>query len=519
MHCQTKFKCIFIYSILLYFILSTFAYALSPILQKRWQQGLDYLDKGQYQEAISIFNEVLNQDPKAVYVYNDLGMAYVKMGDMDKAMAQWLKALSIDPSFLLARYNLIKAYIDNKEYDKAISHLRIVIKQDPKQEKAYNTLGVIYWTLGRYDLAEAQFKKAISLKPDYKIAYLNLARIYIENAITQYKELYKLSPKDKAIKEEYKRALQVNKKSATNHFLLGQLYQEEGKTDLAISEYRLAASLDKRYGASFFMKKAQGLRVEGQIEKAAQAYEIALALDPQIKEAYYGLGEIYYLLKKFEKAVPLLKKAITLMPKNAYGHHYLALTYYQLGKYDLAISEFKKALALSNDYQIHYGLALAYEALGKYELARAEYNKVIALCPEVAEQIRKHMTLLKPILPPDIMAFIKKWSHAWENRDFKTYADCYSQRFYTNGIDLKKWLDWKKLLFTTRFNIKVEIKDPRFKKKGNLVVVCFRQDYKDNKHQDQGQKCLYLENEGGWHIVKEEWKPLELSNNAQVLGH
>ena len=514
----TKVKRILRFAIIFIIIFSSLysiSYALSPQMEEKHKEGITYIDNGEYKKALDCFKQILSKEPNASKVYNDLGLVYIKLGRSDEAIKAWLKALSLDPKFIMSRYNLIRAYIDKREYDRAISNLKVIIRQDPRQERAYNTLGVIYWTLGSHDLAEEQFKKAIAVKPDYKVAYLNLARFYIESAVLQYKKLYILSPNNKATREEYRRALQVDKYSSTSHFLLGRLFQEEGNLDSAISEYGIAASLDKRYQAPFFIKEAQRLRAGGQMEKAAQDYEIALALDPKIKGGYYELGEIYYLLGQSEKAIPLLKKAVTLTPENAYGHHYLALSYYKLGNYNSALTEFKKALALGNDYQFHYGLASTYEAMGQYELAKAEYSKVIALYPKKAKEIKLHIASLKSRPFLNVTSFIKRWSKAWENRDLKTYAACYSPDFHANGKNLKKWLEWKKRLFSIRSGIKIGIDNLKFNQKNDLLVACFRQSYKDNSHQDEGQKCLWLKNKDGWHIIEERWQPLNLAGTQK----
>ncbi|MCD6320344.1 MAG: tetratricopeptide repeat protein, partial [Candidatus Desulfofervidaceae bacterium] len=487
--------------------------------EKDRQVGLTYFQAGQYKQAQRVFEKILTQAPKAVEVYNDLGMVYVKIGELDKAVKLWLKALSLNPNFLTARYNLIRAYIDKKEYDKAILHLKTIIKDFPHEVKAYNTLGVIYWVQGQTEQAEAVFKKAIEIKPDYSIARFNLARLYVGKAIIEYQQLYQQNPTNEELRAEYERILQVNPKSARAHFLLGKLYQEEGDFNKAIAEYRLAAGLDEEYGVSFFIHQAQMAKEDGQLEKAARNYEIALALAPEKKEIYYTLGEIYYLLKKYIKALSVLKKAAVALPEQAYVHHYLGLTYYQLGQYEKAMGAFKKALALKDDYQIHYGLGLTFEAMGKYDLARQEYERVLALNPHLGNQIKTKLSLVKPLSTKissdtSIKDFIQKWRNYWQHEDLAAYAACYSPRFYSQEMDLKAWLAWKQRIFSKRNNIKIEIKDLRINHTGKMTIACFHQYYRDDKHEDEGEKCLYLEKwQKDWRIIKEEWHPQVANSN------
>lgn len=475
--------------------------ALSPLMEKKHKEGITYFDKGEYKKALDCFKQILIKEPEATEIYNDLGLVYIKLGKSNEAIKQWLKALSLNPKFLVARYNLVRAYIDKKEYDEAILHLKTIIEQSPQEKKAYNTLGVIYWTKGQHDLAEINFKKAIKIEPDYKIALLNLARLYVEMATVQYQKLSNLDPKSKEIREEYRHILQVNQ-DASKLFLLGKLYQEEGALASAISEYRKAAQLDEKYGASSFINQALKMRESGYLEKAAENYEIALALGSAEKQIHYSLGEIYYLLKQYKKALAFLKRAVSLIPNFHYAHHYLGLTYYQLGQYDEAVLAFKKALALKDNYQTHYALGSTYEAMGKSTLARNEYKYAEKISPEAAKQIEM------PPLFAEVQKFVKKWLEAWQNKDFETYPSYYSPQFCTNEINLEKWLKQKKFLFSTRDDIKINISHLKITQQGEITIVCFHQQYQDNKLQDKGEKCLYLEDKKGWHILKEEWHPI-----------
>jgi len=290
-------------------------------------------------------------------------------------------------------------------------------------------------------------------------------------------------------------------KTAEEHFLLGEEYRKKGEISKAISEYRLAEKLEKKYGASLFIKKAQDLKEERKLKESAQMLEIALTLDPKEKKAYFYLGETYCLLEQFKKAISTLEKAIKLDSKNSYAHYYLGLCFFRLGQQNEAIDSFKKALTLNDDSKVHYDLALAYQSIGEYDLAMNHYKKAISMNPELAEKT-------KFIREASILDFINRWLKAWENKDFTAYASFYSPKFLTKGWDLKKWLDFKKFLFLSRNSIMIEISDLKVTKKGKLTIVCFQQAYQDDRHKDRGEKCLYLEDKERWQIIKEEWRPL-----------
>lgn len=54
-----------------------------------------YVEEGNYNEALSEYNSILEKDPYNADVYYGIGVIYEKMGDMAKARAEWRKALKV----------------------------------------------------------------------------------------------------------------------------------------------------------------------------------------------------------------------------------------------------------------------------------------------------------------------------------------------------------------------------------------------------------------------------------------
>jgi TolB-like protein/Tfp pilus assembly protein PilF len=106
-------------------------------------------------------------------------------------------------------------------------------------------------------------------------------------------------------------------------------------------------------------------------EKAAGAVERALALDPDLADAYVARG--YLLWSKAnhfacERAVVDYRHALELNPGLAEAHHQLANIYNHVGLFDKAKSEIDKAVAmdpLNTGARFRVGVSLLYQ--GKYE--------------------------------------------------------------------------------------------------------------------------------------------------------
>jgi len=73
-------------------------------------------------------------------------------------------------------------------------------------------------------------------------------------------------------------------------------------------------------------------RTQGKNDKAKEAYEKAIALNPQKGEAYASLGALFLVQGNAEEARPILEKARSLEPKIAVIHGNLAICYAMLNQ-------------------------------------------------------------------------------------------------------------------------------------------------------------------------------------------
>jgi len=88
--------------------------------------------------------------------------------------------------------------------------------------------------------------------------------------------------------------------------------------------------------------------------------------NPNLQEAYFLMGIIYFNRNDHEKAFEYLKKCVSLDNKLIpEAHNFLGFLYVEQGKYQEGIEELKHSLELKPDYlNPHYNLAKAYAKLG-----------------------------------------------------------------------------------------------------------------------------------------------------------
>jgi Flp pilus assembly protein TadD len=57
------------------------------------------------------------------------------------------------------------------------------------------------------------------------------------------------------------------------------------------------------------------------------------------------------MMKEFDKAIDAFNKALQINPKNARAYYYLGITYRSIGKEDLAVQNLQKAKMLDPNLQ------------------------------------------------------------------------------------------------------------------------------------------------------------------------
>ena len=108
----------------------------------------------------------------------------------------------------------------------------------------------------------------------------------------------------------------------------------------------------------------------------------------------------------------------------------------------------------------------------------------------------------------EVEMFINKWLENWENRDINGYMENYSEYFYSQKKNWKKWRNYKRELFNRYSWINVEVDDLSILKKEDNYIINFEQKFISDQYSDQGVKKLYIcKNNGKFKIIGEEWKP------------
>ncbi len=135
--------------------------------------------EGKSQEAIKLYEKVLELNPNFAPAYNALGKVYQEHSEDVEGVAWYFKsALAIDPDFIEANENLGRWYQRSNQPDLAEKYFKKVLDLNPDSISAVYSLGWVY-LLGKSDSDQAiyYFERVLEKTP-LPMAYYGLGLAY-----------------------------------------------------------------------------------------------------------------------------------------------------------------------------------------------------------------------------------------------------------------------------------------------------------------------------------------------------
>lgn len=143
--------------------------------------------------------------------------------------------------------------------------------------------------------------------------------------------------------------------------------------------------------ARAYLEKGKLLYQDDDDSGAAQAFEQAVKLDPNLAEAHFRLGLAYEALARsddaeseYKKAIESYKKYLDDNPDDAEAHYDLGQSYANLHQYGEAAREYRLAVKLkeTDDAAIYYDLGIALTRLAQYDEAVTAFSKSLEIDPD-----------------------------------------------------------------------------------------------------------------------------------------
>ncbi|MFO1372794.1 MAG: tetratricopeptide repeat protein [Candidatus Competibacteraceae bacterium] len=166
--------------------------------RERLKRGKALLRQKDYNEALTEFKAILENNPKSINALLGIGLIYLKQEQLDEALPWLRQAKSLDP--LQPKPYFLEGMVLSQQGDLegAEQAFRAALAIDPRLNRALIGLGEVLLSRQRYDEALAQCEAA-RYNPQQTAARLLIAKIYVEQhkineAITEIRTVLEIDP-------------------------------------------------------------------------------------------------------------------------------------------------------------------------------------------------------------------------------------------------------------------------------------------------------------------------------------
>jgi len=247
------------------------AFAIRAQTRSKLEKALKLFDDGEYERALSIFNELSKKNPGSRSYNWYRGLCYEKLGNLEMALVEFNNA---------AFSTTFRPPLNEAEIHKKIARINLNLGNDKKAESefllittldsadseekagAYYYLGIISRNRNELQKGVDYFTHAIQLKPNFPQAYLELGKLNFQlthleaarkalmKAVSDDPDLVEahfyygiMLEKDRSFKksiEEFEIAMQDNRFKFSSYFHLGLIHMELFDRELAFDFFEKA---------------------------------------------------------------------------------------------------------------------------------------------------------------------------------------------------------------------------------------------------------------------------------------
>jgi len=386
-----------------------------------------YTEMREFDKAESSLSKLLEIDKKNPYAYYGMGNMYAKKRDFDEAVQWYKKAIDLQPNFAEAHYKIGLTYGLQGDMDVGIKHINkanslgysyeegiVVGDSSHVQQSDFQVLGtdthsfddgtesaIVYTSEKTSIPIEQSEQKPESIKkqivPTKEDTPLNKEQSKSEAVNTDelYKKFEQLLGKTDAYagdvqelpkevlpaKIEYE-DLSRNTDSSKNEFdfLLKDKLKDENTKEFANKREAIVTLFQEGYTA--FMN--------GDYEKALEAYTGVIDLDKENSMALYSIGTVYAFMKENDNALDYLMRSIDKNKDFARAFDNVGMIYYSQGRFNNAIEYLLRAVQLdSTSVNAFVVLGDSYEQVGNNDMKIRYYKKAARIGDMEAQEFLK----------------------------------------------------------------------------------------------------------------------------------
>jgi len=392
------------------------------------QQAIQQHQQGDAAAAVSLYRQVLQQEPHNLQAQHGLAIALTQLQQPEAALKELQLAIQQHPDQATLYNSLGNIYAAMQESQQALDAYQKALSISPSYSVALNNLGKCYYASERLQEADTCYQKALAENPDYIDALYNLALLHAKQdqnskalplldrclqkqpqhiaALGLKAEVCMQLEQTKQAIECYLARAELQPKVADNFHRLGQAYMQNQQPDEAIVAFEKAISLDDKHPECYH-DLATAYLIKGDSAKALTYFFRQLEVRP-LAQTYYNMGVLLLQQNRLHEAAQYLLYAAEHAPNYLPIHINLGGLYLKLGETEKGIVHYRKALELDDSNEEIKHIIAALTADKTPDKAPGEY--IEHLFDQYANYYDKHLKHLEYKVPEKLRAAIREES-------------------------------------------------------------------------------------------------------------
>ncbi|HKW63190.1 MAG TPA: tetratricopeptide repeat protein [Candidatus Acidoferrum sp.] len=366
------------FSVFACLLLVCLAQAQDPSAQQALKHAVELHQSGHYAEAITEYQAFLKAHPEAVAVRSNLGAALAHEGRYTDAIQEYKQALEKEPTNYGVRFNLALAYYKMSEAEQALKEFEAVYAIQPASDPEHRRLLLL---LSECYLRRGEDTKVIALLDPLADADPNdLALAYLLGTALLHQG------------QDQRGALMIerilrNGDTAEAHMLMAFTRMKADDKKGATEEVDRAIALNPNLPEAYSLRGRLAY-LAADLDGAEAAFRKALAVDPTAFDPLLWLGTLLREESKLPEARSRLEQANQLRPKEIRVRYQFALLCSDEGDDKRAAELLKALIKDAPEYtEAHRSLSTIDFRLGR--LAEGRQERKIAEEMDAAIQARE----------------------------------------------------------------------------------------------------------------------------------
>ena len=266
---------------------------------------------------------------------------------------------------------------ERNNLESALFDLNQCVQLDSLNPAFHHSVAVIYFELSKRPNANEKYPslvkhhltKAIQLNEKDEKSHALLGELML--AYAKYKEAI----------EHFNASLKIEYNQAKTHTLMGYAFKQLGQDDNAINCYRNAVNVNPEFKEGFAqLGDIFGLKKD---TIAVVYYNNALQLDPTDELILYSKAMFYQSIMDWNAALEAYSDLHKVNFTHSNGHYNIGFIHMELGLFDIASNNFADAIYSNSEFfEAYYARGHCFETLGNIKQAEIDYKRAIEINPE-----------------------------------------------------------------------------------------------------------------------------------------